>query len=260
MDKEIKKLTGQLAYPTLGLAVGVWLSYTSVLLAFAAGYLPTFVAMLFVTLLTFVSYTVMHEAVHGNISGSRGANWLDKIIGYSMSPIMTITFTSHQKEHFAHHKNTNNRKKDPDAHIEHAFDSLKNFLRSINKTTKFHNGYVWNTATKIEIAVYLGWRFLFIYFVGWTAILVVFLGTWLGLLLTGIILSYLPHQPYNSTERWKNTNIRLFSAPWIEKLMFQHNLHAVHHLYPRIPFYNYRKAFEKLEPSMRENGTPFIEQ
>lgn len=259
MDKEIRQLSGQLAYPTIGLAVGVMLSYMSVLLAFASGYLPTFVAMLFVALLTFVSYTVMHEAVHGNISGNRGANWLDKIIGYSMSPIMTITFTAHQKQHFAHHKNTNNSEKDPDAHIKNAFDSPKKFLASLNKLTKFQNGYVWNLASKIEVAIYLGWRFLFVYFTGWTALLVVVLGTWLGLFLTVYVLSYLPHQPYKSTETWKNTNIRLFSVPWLEKLIFQHNLHAVHHLYPKIPFYNYRKAFKKLEPSMRGNGTPFIE-
>ena len=62
----------------------------------------------------------MHEAVHGNIGGNRKLKWLDKVIIYLMAPIVVIPFTSHQKEHFAHHKHTNGEG-DPDVHIKNLF-------------------------------------------------------------------------------------------------------------------------------------------
>ena len=190
-------------------------------------------------------------------SSNRKLNWLDKVIGYLMAPIVAIPFTSHQKEHFAHHKHTNGEG-DPDVHIKNLFDSPKDFLKATIAVIKTQNAYVWNTFTKAEIGVSLGWRLLFIYFTGLISIPVLLFGWFGGAFLTIFLLSYLPHQPYENTKRWENTNIKLFPIQWVENLIFQHNLHAVHHLFPRIPFYNYRKVFEKIEPSMRIKKTPIV--
>jgi len=257
LNKEIKELTGQIAYPTIGLSMFAGLSYLATLLGFATGYISPALTVLMLAFLTFTAYTPMHEAVHGNIGGNRQLNWLDKVIGYLMAPIIAIPFTSHQKEHFAHHRDTNG-KDDPDVHIKNLFGSPKDFVKATITVIKTQNAYVWNTFTKAEIGVSLGWRILFIYFTGWISIPVLLLGWFGGAFLTIFLLSYIPHQPYKNTARWQNTNIRLLPIQWLENLMYKHNLHAVHHLYPRVPFYNYRKAFEKLEPSMRENGTPFV--
>ncbi|MCO4762393.1 MAG: fatty acid desaturase, partial [Myxococcales bacterium] len=33
------------------------------------------------------------------------------------------------------------------------------------------------------------------------------------------------------------------------------NLHSVHHLYPRVPFYRYRTVFDAMAPEMMAKGT-----
>ena len=144
-------------------------------------------------------------------------------------------------------------------HIQNIFRSLKDFYRSTLRVIKTQNTFVMDNFTRIEIAVSIGWRLLFVLGTGIISIPVLFFGWFSGAFLTIYLFSYLPHKPYKDTARWKNTNIQLFSIRWFEELMFQQNLHAVHHLFPRVPFYNYRTVFEKLEPSMRKKETPIID-
>ena len=103
-----KQYSGKIAITTIILALLVVLIYPTVLFLFANKFLPPLMTIFFLMGLTFASYIPMHEAVHGNIGGNNSKlKWLDKLIGYMMAPIIAIPFTSHQKEHFTHHKNTN---------------------------------------------------------------------------------------------------------------------------------------------------------
>ncbi|MDX1757034.1 MAG: fatty acid desaturase [Marinobacter sp.] len=36
------------------------------------------------------------------------------------------------------------------------------------------------------------------------------------------------------------------------------NLHSIHHLFPRVPFYRYHALHRQIEPVMRAHGTPII--
>ena len=253
-----KKYSGGVAIPTIGLATSIILLYLAVLFLFANGYLSPVLTTLLLASLTFASYTPLHEAVHGNIGGTKNKfKWLDKIVGYLMSPMIAIPFTSHQKEHFTHHGHTNTNK-DPDAHIKNWFKSPKHFFYGTVRIIKTHNTFVMNNYTRAEIAFSIGWRFAFTLYTGLVSVPVLFLGWFLGAFLTLYLLSYLPHKPYKDTERWKNTNIQLFHIQWLENLIFQQNLHGIHHLFPRIPFYNYRKVFQKIEATMRAKETPII--
>ena len=248
-----------IAFPTIGLALLVSCLFMFVLFVFASGYLSPLISTLLLGFLTFASYTPMHEAVHGNVGGSNPKyKWSDSAVGLLMSPLISIPFNSHRKEHFAHHKHTNSEE-DPDVHIQNIFRSLKDFYRSTLRVIKTQNTFVMDNFTRIEIAVSIGWRLLFVLGTGIISIPVLFFGWFSGAFLTIYLFSYLPHKPYKDTARWKNTNIQLFSIRWFEELMFQQNLHAVHHLFPRVPFYNYRTVFEKLEPSMRKKETPIID-
>ena len=253
-----KEHSGHVAIPTIILAVAAVFLYLTVLFSFANNFLSPLLTVPLLAVLTFMSYTPMHEAVHGNISGKNGKlKWLDKAVGYLMAPIIAIPYTSHQKEHFTHHVHTN-KDKDPDVHIKNWFNSPKHFFMGSIRIIKTQNTFVMNNYTKVEIFISLGWRLLFVFFTGLMSIPVLFLGWFSGAFLTLYLLSYLPHKPYKETARYKNTNIRLFPIQWVENFIFQHNLHAVHHLFPRIPFYNYRKVFEKIEPSMRIKKTPIV--
>ena len=253
-----KEHSGMIAFPTIGLALIVFCLYIFVLFVFASGYLSPLTSTLLLGVLTFASYTPMHEAVHGNVGGSNPKyKWLESAVGLLMSPLISIPFNSHKKEHLAHHSHTNSDE-DPDVHIQYMFRSFKDFYRATLRVIKTHNTFVVNNLTRTEIAVSIGWRLLFVLGTGIISIPVLLFGWFSGAFLTIYLLSYLPHKPYKDTARWKNTNIQLFSIRWFEELMFQQNLHAVHHLFPRVPFYNYRTVFEKLEPSMRNKETPII--
>ena len=254
-----KQYSGMIALPTIGLAISVLCLYIGVLVLFANGVLSPFIATPLLGILTFASYTPMHEAVHGNVGGyNKKRKWLDKAIGYLMGPIIAIPFTSHQKEHFAHHRHTNTDD-DPDVHIQNLFKSPANFYKSTIQVIKTQNTFVMNNYTKAEIAFSLGWRLSFVFFTGLISIPVLFFGWFGGAFLTIYLLSYLPHKPYKNTERWRDTTIQLLPIQWTENFIFQQNLHAIHHLFPRIPFYNYRKLFGKIEPSMRRKETPIID-
>lgn len=253
-----KQYSGKVAIKTIILSLLVILVYPTVLFLFANKVLTPLITIFFLMGLTFASYIPMHEAVHGNIGGNNSKlKWLDKLIGYMMAPIIAIPFTSHQKEHFTHHKNTN-KDDDPDVHIKNLFRSTKDFYKSTIQVIKTQNTFVMNNYTKAEILLSIGWRISFIVYAGLITMPVILLGWFSGAFLTIYLLSYLPHKPYKNSERWKDTNIQLFPVQWFENFIFKQNLHAIHHLFPRVPFYNYRKVFEKIEPSMRIKKTPIV--
>ena len=254
-----KENSGMIAFPTIGLALLVFCLYIFILFMFASDYLSPLISTLLIGILTFASYTPMHEAVHGNVGGGiTKYKWLDYVVGLLMAPLISIPFNSHKKEHLAHHAYTNSDE-DPDVHIQNMFRSFNDFYRATLRVIKTQNTFVMNNFTRTEISVSIGWRFLFVLGTGIISIPVLLFGWFSGAFLNIYLLSYLPHKPYEDTARWKNTNIQLFSISWFEELMFKHNLHAVHHLFPRVPFYNYRSVFEKLEPSMRKKETPIID-
>ena len=254
-----KRHSGMIAFPTIGLALLIFCLYIFVLFMFASGYLGPLISTLLLGILTFASYTPLHEAVHGNVGGiNTKYKWLDYVVGLLMSPLISIPFNSHKKEHLAHHAHTNSDE-DPDVHLQNMFESVKDCYRETLRAIKTQNTFVMDNFTRTEIAVTIWWRLLFVLSTGVGSVPVLFFGWFSGAFLTTFLFSYLPHQPFKDAARWKNTNIQLFSVRWFENLMFQQNLHAVHHLFPRVPFYNYRKVFDKLEPTMRKKETPIID-
>ena len=76
-----KRHSGMIAFPTIGLALLIFCLYIFVLLMFASGYLGPLISTLLLGILTFASYTPLHEAVHGNVGGSnRKYKWLDYVV------------------------------------------------------------------------------------------------------------------------------------------------------------------------------------
>lgn len=262
LDKEAarisKEFSGEIALPTIVMSISVIIFFSFVLFLYANQYLSPLLAIFLIGILTFASYTPLHESVHGNISGKNGKlKWLDKTVGYLMAPIMSIPFTSHQKEHFMHHRYTNDEKKDPDVHIENLFKSPKYFVIATITVIKTQNTFVMNNYTRAEIALSIGWRLLFVFFTGLMSIPVLSLGWFLGAFLNIYLLSYKPHKPYKETDRYKDTKISLFPLQLLEIFIFYQNLHAVHHLFPTIQFYRYRQFFDRTKTILKVNGTPF---
>ena len=73
-------------------------------------------------------------------------------------------------------------------------------------------------------------------------------------LILQIFFSWLPHHPFDRTERYLNTRISLWPGGTV--LMLQQNLHLMHHLWPSVPFYNYGRLYRRLRPTLVAKGSP----
>jgi len=110
-----KKYTGGLAWPTVLLVALVLIAFVANLWLFAAGQVPLWAATLIYAALTYMSYTPLHEAAHGNIHGShKRLQWLNDLCGYLVAPLIMVPYSTHKVEHFTHHRYTNQPDKDPD--------------------------------------------------------------------------------------------------------------------------------------------------
>ena len=85
-------------------------------------------------------------------------------------------------------------------------------------------------------------------------------GYLIGAFFTAYWFAYRPHHPYDNATRYQNTN-SLIMPKWMKPLEWfglGQNLHSVHHLFPRVPFYRYHALHRRIEPAMRAHGTPMI--
>jgi beta-carotene hydroxylase len=97
------------------------------------------------------------------------------------------------------------------------------------------------------------------YVVGWgtQVMLLWILPGYLGVVLCPLMLDWPVHHPHDSRERYTNSAILLFPTPvrfFMEIVFLGHTYHLMHHLFPRIPFYHYGKAYHALAPELATVG------
>lgn len=262
---------GKVAWLTVGLSFIVALAYISNLILFATGLIPFWMGLLIMAFLTYVSYTPLHEAAHRNINGNNeNLSWLNDFCGYLMAPMIGIPYASHRLEHFAHHRYTNVADKDPDFIVSGLGNGWVCIIKTIFKFIWVQNSYFvinhWGSASNKERLIYcaevafsIGWRVAFIGLVAvdYTVWLII-VGYLMGGYFTAYWFAYRPHIPYKEPKRYKNTN-SLIMPVWmkpLEWIWLGQNLHSIHHLFPRVPFYRYHKLHGQIEPILRAHGTP----
>ncbi len=82
----------------------------------------------------------------------------------------------------------------------------------------------------------------------------------IGALLTACWFADRPHIHYQDWNRYRNTN-SLIMPRWMkpfEWFWLGQNLHSIHHLFPRVPFYRYHALHREIEPVMRAHGAPIV--
>ena len=162
--------TGRIAWPTVAMVVGVLAVFVGNLWAFAAGLLPLWAAVLVYAVMTYMSYTPLHEAAHGNINGGRdGSKWLNDLCGYLVAPIIMVPYSTHRVEHFTHHRYTNQPDKDPDFVVKGMSDGFLAFVGCGFRFLWVQNTFLfrdyWATAPLrekltygAEVSLAIGWR------------------------------------------------------------------------------------------------------
>ena len=267
-----RTLMGAVGWPTIILGVFCTSAYVVTLTLVATHQINLAVAFAIVSLLTYAIYTVMHDAVHGSIQGKhKSFSWVNNGLGYLAGQILFISFKVHQQEHLAHHRHTNQKDNDPDLFVKD--DSLKSLIQGTLQVVFIQYHYFFsrswkNTSTSdktiilIELVAMLAWRVAFVAAGYWLESLLLFVfGTLTGLFILVVLFVWLVHRPHDEVARYKNTTTILL-PPLINGLvtrlwLFQ-NYHSVHHLFPRVPFYNYKKLFEQIEPIMVANHAPIV--
>ncbi|MGM0769621.1 MAG: fatty acid desaturase family protein [Pseudomonadota bacterium] len=268
-----KQYMGRVAWPTVLLVAATLIGFVTNLALFAVGAIPAWVALPVLGALTYMAYTPLHEAVHGNIHGGQERwQWLNDLCGYLVAPLIAIPYASHRLEHFTHHRYTNQPDKDPDYMVSGMgrgfIPALATVVRFLGVQNSFFVKQHWASASRkdrivycLEVLVSVGWRVGFVVVIDqpWTLTVIV-VGYLLGGFFTAYWFAYRPHIPYQDPKRYRNTS-SLIMPRWMKPLEWfwlGQNLHSVHHLFPRVPFYQYHALHREIEPVMRAHGTPII--
>ncbi|WP_375177493.1 fatty acid desaturase family protein [Marinobacter mobilis] len=268
-----KQYMGHVAWVTVALTLLVVGGFVLNLALFAAGAYAWWVALPILAILTYASYTPLHEAAHGNVHGSRdGLKWLNDLCGYLVAPMIAVPYASHRHEHFTHHRYTNQPDKDPDYVVSGMSRGPVSFILTVVKFLWVQNSFFvkhqWGSASLkdrvifcAEVLLSLGWRVAFLTLVDQPgAVAVVLVGYLAGALFTAYWFAYRPHVPYQDSARYRNTN-SLIMPRWMKPLEWfwlGQNLHSIHHLFPRVPFYRYHALHRDIEPVLRAHGTPIV--
>jgi beta-carotene hydroxylase len=268
------KYMGNVAWPTVILGFLFAVVYVTAVGLALAGYLSLWIAVPLVALVMYLSYTILHEAVHGSIGGNgRSLRWLNKAMGYLAAWITMIPFTAHRYEHMAHHRHANDEQRDPDFHMGSMHDSLlapvRVALRAWVSQFAYYAKHRWadapwrqNLALCIEIAAALVPRLAVIMAGYWVEGLALFVMAWIiGAMILIYLFAYVVHRPHEQVGRYVDTSTILPPDSSILRAglnwawMFQ-NYHSIHHLFPRVPFYRYEELYEEIEDVMQAKHSP----
>ncbi len=267
-----RQYMGKLAWPTVMLGVAVGVAYVATPLMVVTEALPLAVAIPIMAILTYAAYTVLHEAVHGSISGGNTSmRWLNEALGYMAAWILMIPLTAHRHEHLAHHRNTNNPDSDPDfvvsklaRHWWYApLAALQIFLGQLS----YYRQHRWSRGPRyqdvrlcLEICAALLPRLLFVVFGFWLEAITLFGVAWLiGVGLLMFLFAFVVHTPHESEGRYVDTStfvVRGWLGYLVTTLWAYQNFHSIHHLFPRVPFFYYRRLFNDIEDIMIARGAP----
>jgi beta-carotene hydroxylase len=263
---------GMVACPTIILGMVLAASYIATVVMALTGILALWSAVPLVAVLTYASYTVLHESVHGSITGNdQSLRWLNKALGYMAAWIVMIPLTAHRHEHTAHHRYTNDETRDPDFHIGQMRNSppalARAVVRAIVSQFRFYSENRWMKAPFnekvhlcLEVAAAIMPRLAVMVAGHWVEGVALFVLGWLiGAIILLYLFAYVVHRPHEQVGRYVDTSTILLPQPLDTLLtwlwLFQ-NYHSIHHLFPRVPFYRYAKLYGELEDIMLAKGAP----
>lgn len=270
-SRHAQTLMGQFAWPTVIIAVlffsGFILTYAGII----TGNLPLWAGYVLASVLTYASYTILHDSVHGAISGkTRSMAWLNNLLGYLAGQIMLVSFKAHQKEHLAHHRHTNHPDDDPDMFVpdDRPWSLIRGTLIVLPLQYKYYFKHCWSLASArdkiiilVELICMIGWRTALFVFGFWQIGLISLAATFTGVFALVVLFVWIVHRPHGNQARYQNTNTFVFPRymdDFITWLWLFQNYHSIHHLFPKVPFYRYRTLFRKIEPIMKEKDAPII--
>ncbi len=257
--------TPDFAWPSVLLAVGCLVVFAGSVTMAVTGMIPYLVAGVINTVVIYAIYTVLHEAVHMNISARRkDLQWVDRLLGSLAGVLLWQFYDHHRADHLVHHRITNHDD-DPDisaraGFLDYVMVRLPVVLLSYFNPVLLYRrckelqmprkaiqrsmaGFAVNTALAVTaIASGYGFELLTLWFVPW----------YIGNSVMLIMFTWSPHHDHHETGRYSNT--RVVEMPGGNALLLGQGYHLIHHMMPGIPWYRYKTTFDDLRPTLEHNN------
>jgi beta-carotene hydroxylase len=261
--KSLVKLP-KIAAPTLLLFLSAAALLSFSFYSYAVLRAPIWEGFLFSLPAHFLFFTVMHEAAHGSISRGQALN---RILGWLSASTFLAPFPGFQYVHLKHHRHVNERDLDPDYwsatrplwlcwltqdwyYYVVVFRDRSTFDLKFRATGLLH---AFINVGLLLFFVTQGYAFWFL--VCW------FFSAKLTVMFLSFSFNYLPHLPHDpltQIDKYKNTLVR--SSILLDVPLVGQNLHNIHHLYPKVPFYRYRRIYELGRDFYLSQGTHEIKK
>lgn len=253
----------RLAVPTVALLLAGWVAFAASTVGYLQGWWPTWATIAVNAAVTFVMFTVSHDAIHYAVSSTRWVNGLVGRLAFILV-VPVISFPTYAFVHIEHHRHANDDEKDPDAWAAHSrwwqmplrwpFPEL------------LYGGFILRTARsrpRPEVAETVGMLILSLTGLTvaiaagqfWTLAVVFLIPQRIGLVLLVWWFDWLPHHGLADTQRQNRygaTRARVGMEWLYTPLMLSQNYHLVHHLHPSVPFYRYRDTWQRNEEAYLE--------
>jgi fatty acid desaturase len=218
---------------------------------------PLWVHMAITLVPIHVAFTIWHEAAHGNVSRTRLVNNAVGVLG--MFPYMTPYFLQ-RYVHLDHHKYLNQPVKDPNQiYADGPLWQLPlRYVRTIGYARQMIRDDPRNAGMRLSdnigLALLAGvWLLALVtgHFVD--LLLVWFVPLVIAKLVMDWYVNYLPHVGL-PPHRYLGT--RVVDVRWLTPLVLNHNYHAIHHLWPGIPWHRYPATYRAKHDYLVDHDVP----
>jgi beta-carotene hydroxylase len=208
------------------------------------------------TLAIHLSFTIWHEAVHRNASR---IGWLNDAIGVlGMLPYMA-PFHLEKWFHLQHHALLN-RREDPNFIYANGpywqmplrYLRVLRFAKERLRDDPRSRAERW--VDRLPLALVAGILVATLWSGAFLDLVILWLLPFaLSKLVMDWYINWLPHTGL-PPDRYRGT--RILDIPWLTPLVLGHNYHAIHHLWPNLPWHRYRPVFAERCAQLRERGVP----
>ena len=200
--------------------------------------------------------TVIHDASHNSAHRNRVVN---AVLGHSSALILGFSFPVFTRVHLQHHAHVNDPENDPDHFVSTGgplwliaarffYHEVYFFQRRLWRKWELLEWFLGRLTVGLLVFAAVQFDFLGYIFNYWFSPALV-----VGIAL-GLFFDYLPHRPFEDRDRWKNA--RVYPSGLLNLLIMGQNYHLIHHLWPSIPWYRYKPAYEVMKPLLDSKGSP----
>jgi len=260
-----RRLTDDFATPTILLAIALFAMFFAAIWAAMTGRISYLAGAAINTVFIYALYTVVHEAIHGNISSRRkDLRWVDMVVGTAACIPLWLFYFPHLKQHMVHHTRANTDE-DPDIYARGSFPGWV-FLRLPKALIAYFNPFSlradcrrFGVPKRQVVITYITFALQSAALIGillagyWREVLVLwFVPWWVGQTIMLTLFTWTPHHDHSETGRYRDTRESLF--PGAEVLLLGQNHHLIHHMMPGVQFYRYGKVFREIRPFLEQNG------